>query len=572
MGKKAMLVSSSQKSKTSFDYLPFNEKHYKEFKRKNLIRLLLTYLTPLIILTTYFYYQYDAMVSESRHLHLKAIAENQSNTFDLFINERVVNLSNLINDPRFHSSPSSEDMLIYLERLKQNSKAFTDIGYFDSSGVQIAYAGPFPSLEKRDYSTESWYINLKEQEKDFIITDIYLGLRNKPHFTIAIKKIINDQLVVLRTSLDPERMYEYITSLEGSREVSTSIVNREGFYQLVTPQIGSPLEASSFVPPETPKLGIGNAKINETSDIYAYSWLETANWALVVQKSSEVNQNIFSGYRMKIIGISLILMFLITIITYYRAGKIVEFQKETDRTRAQLEHAAKLASVGELAAGIAHEINNPLAIINEEAGLMKDLLTAEFGETPSHEEMIPYLDTIQESVFRCRDITRKLLGFVRKTDLDISPHDIHEIIDEVVDGILGKEMEVSNIDIIRNYDKSIPQITTDSNQLQQVLLNILNNAIDAIEDNAGKIIITTKLRKKKKIQILISDSGTGISREQIEKIFLPFYSTKEVGKGTGLGLSVSYGIIKSLGGKIEAESSHGEGSTFIITLPTNSKY
>jgi len=572
MGKKAMLVSSSQKSKTSFDYLPFNEKHYKEFKRKNLIRLLLTYLTPLIILGTYFYYQYDAMVSDSQHLHLKAVAENQSNTFDLFINERVVNLSNLINDPRFRDPPSSEDMLIYLERLKQNSKAFTDIGYFDSSGVQIAYAGPFPSLEKRDYSTESWYINLKEKEKDFIITDIYLGLRNKPHFTIAIRKIINDQLVVLRTSLDPERMYEYITSLEGSHEVFTSIVNSEGFYQLVTPQIGSPLEASSFIPPGAPRLGIENAEINETSYIYAYSWLETANWALVVQKSSEVNQNIFSGYRMKIIGISLILMFLILIMTYYRVGKIVEFQKETDKTRAQLEHAAKLASVGELAAGIAHEINNPLAIINEEAGLMKDMLTAEFGEPPSHEEMIAYLDTIQESVFRCRDITRKLLGFVRKTDLDISPHDIHEIIDEVVDGILGKEMEVSNIDIIRNYDKIIPQITTDSNQLQQVLLNILNNAIDAIEDHAGKIIIATKLKKKKKIQILISDSGKGMSREQIEKIFLPFYSTKEVGKGTGLGLSVSYGIIKSLGGEIEAESSHGEGSTFIITLPINSKY
>jgi len=561
---------SQDKSKTTFDYLPFNEKHYKEYKRKNIVRLLFTYLTPLIILAIYFFYQYDTMVSDSQHLHLKAIAENQSNTFDLFITERVVNLTNLINDPGFNSPRTTNDMQIYLERLRQNSQAFTDIGYLDSSGVQISYAGPFPSLEKQNYSTESWYIDLKRKDSNLIITDIYLGLRNKPHFTIAIKRTIGKQIAILRTSLDPERMYEYITSLEGSQEVSTSIVNRAGYYQLVKSQVGAPLHASSFIPPKSPKLGIENIKIEKSSLTYAYSWLKTADWALIVQRTVDENGNLLSGYRLKILSISMALIALISIMVYYRAGKLVEFQKETDRTRAQLEHAAKLASVGELAAGIAHEINNPLAIINEEAGLIKDLLTANFGDPPETKDLIPYLDSIRESVFRCRDVTRKLLGFVRKTDMDISPHDIHEIIDNVVDGILGKEMEVSNIEIIRKYDDSIPQMHTDVNQLQQVLLNILNNAIDALEDSPGKISITTRFRKKK-IQVIISDTGIGMTREQIEKIFLPFYSTKEVGQGTGLGLSVSYGIIKNMGGKIEAESIPGKGSSFILTLPLHCK-
>ena len=111
---------------------------------------------------------------------------------------------------------------------------------------------------------------------------------------------------------------------------------------------------------------------------------------------------------------------------------------------------------------------------------------------------------------------------------------------------------------------------TDVNQLQQVFLNILNNAIDALDDNPGKISIITRLTKKK-VQVIISDTGIGMTREQIEKIFLPFYSTKEVGKGTGLGLSVSYGIIKNMGGKIEAESTPGRGSTFILTLPLHCK-
>jgi len=561
---------SRNMSSTTFDYLPFNEKHYKEYKRNNIVRLLLTYLTPLIILAMYFFYQYDTMVSDSQHLHLKAIAENQSNTFDLFITERVVNLTNLINDPGFDSPRTTSDMQIYLERLGQNSQAFTDIGYLNSSGVQIAYAGPFPSLEKQNYSTESWYIDLKNKNGNFIITDIYLGLRNKPHFTIAIKRTIGKQIVILRTSLDPERMYEYITLLEGSQEVSTSIVNRAGHYQLVKSEVGAPLDASYFVPPKTPKLGIENIKVENSSLTYAYSWLKTADWALIVQRTADVNGHLLSGYRLKILSISLALMALISIMVYYRAGKLVEFQKETDRTRAQLEHAAKLASVGELAAGIAHEINNPLAVINEEAGLMKDLLSADFGEPPDTKDLIPYLDSIHESVFRCRDVTRKLLGFVRKTNMDISPHDIHKIIDNVVDGILGKEMEVSNIEIIRKYDNTIPQMDTDVNQLQQVLLNILNNAIDALEDNPGKISIATRIIKKK-IQVIISDTGIGMTREQIEKIFLPFYSTKEVGKGTGLGLSVSYGIIKNMGGKIEAKSTLGRGSSFILTLPLHYK-
>ncbi|MEZ5360231.1 MAG: ATP-binding protein [Candidatus Zixiibacteriota bacterium] len=559
------------KSKTTFDYLPFNDKHYRDFKRKSIVRLLLTYLTPLIVLSIYFYYQYDTMVTDSRSLHLTATAENQSNTFDLFISERIVNLSNLINDPRFIFPPSTQDMQAYLQRLRKNSDAFTDIGYLNAEGIQVAYTGPFPALESQDYSTESWYIELMDSETDFIITDIYLGLRQRPHFTIAKKRTFEDGTVVLRTSLDPERMYEYITSLEGAHEVSTSIVNSSGQYQLVKPQVGNPLDSSPFIPPKSPEQGIAQAIVGANTVIYAYASLQNTDWALIVLPMVEPSAGFLSGYRLKILGLSAGLIAIITFMVFYRARQLVEAQKDADRTRAQLEHAAKLASIGELAAGIAHEINNPLAIINEEAGLMKDLMTAQFGPPPDTTEQLEHLENIREAVFRCRDVTRKLLGFVRKSDMDISPHFIHEMIDKVVDGILGKELEVSNIQIVRDYANDIPQMLTDANQLQQVLLNLLNNAIDALEDRPGTIAITTRYDKKK-IQVSIADTGIGMTREQIEKIFLPFYTTKEVGKGTGLGLSVSYGIIKNMGGKIEAESTPGAGSTFTLTLPVHCKH
>jgi len=548
--------------------LLFDQEHYKELKRRQIIRLLFTYLLPLVILIIYFYIQYNGIVAESRRLHLGAIAENQSNTLNLFLSERIVNLNNIIHDPRLQLPPRSETLRAYLRELKQTSETFVDIGYFDSSGVQTAYEGPYPSLEKRNYGSESWYQKLKSDDENFIITDIYLGFRQRPHFTIAVRRIIDGQFIVMRATLDPEKIYEYMRSLEGAGEVFISIVNKDGTYQLVTPHIGTPLESASIVPPQTPRLGAENVRIDGARITYAYSWLKTADWALIVQRSSDEDQGFLAGFHLKIISISLLLTIVILFIIFNRAGKLAELQKQTDETRLQLEHASKLASVGELAAGIAHEINNPLAIINEEAGLIKDLMNPEFGEPIGQDQLYEHLDTIQESVFRCRDITHKLLRFVRKSDIELKTHDFHQIIDGVVDGLLIHEMEVSNIEISKEYSPNIPQILTDGNQLQQVILNIINNGVDAIGDHPGKITIKTSYNKDK-VRTAISDTGSGIEPDKLDKIFLPFFTTKEVGKGTGLGLSVSYGIIKNLGGTIEVNSVVGQGSTFTIILPVN---
>ncbi len=565
------MALDERKKRPAFEgALPFPEEHYRDLKRRHIIRLVLTYLAPLLILIVYFYFIYTALVTESRRLHLKAVAENQANTLDLFLSERLVNISNLIDDPKFQVPPSPESMERYLKKLISNSDAFVDIGFFDSTGVQTAYAGPYPSLENRNYASEVWYQTLKEQNQDYVITDIYLGFRELPHFTIAVWRIVNDQFVVLRATLSPTKMYEYIISLEGAGEVITSIVNRDGYYQLVTPHIGTPLESSTMVPPTEPRLGVERVKIDGQTINYCYSWLKSADWALIVQPSSPAGGTSLSGIQLRLILISVFLLLFGVFMILYRARRLVEFQIESDRTRMQLEHAAKLASVGELAAGIAHEINNPLAVISEEAGLMKDLMNPEFGDPQPPEDLVVHLDNIEESVFRCRDITRKLLGFVRQTEMDLKPHDIHTILDEVVDGILGPEIAVSNITVVREYGENIPKLVTDKNQLLQVVLNIINNAVDAIGHAVGTITITTE-NTGKQVRIGIGDTGGGMNSEQLDKIFMPFFTTKEVGKGTGLGLSVSYGIIKSFGGKIEVASEVGLGSTFTIVLPVKSK-
>lgn len=538
-----------------------SEKHYKELWRKNIFRLSAIYLLPTIILALFFLHQYNILLEKSRSSHLRSVAENQAHMLNLFLNERVVNLINLIDDPSFSIPPDRNSMELYLEKLKKDSEAFTDIDFFDSSGSRLIYAGPIEVKEGANYKNEQWFRNLYDEEKRFVITDIYLGYRNNPHFTIGVKAIKDNEYCVLRATLEPGKIYEYMTSIEELSDVSIFIINEEGNYQCVSPEIAGVLTNSNLNPPRNIQWGIVE---NENSSIYAYSWVKATNWALIVQPSGS-SQDEYLEQRVSILSIAGVVIFLIILIVIIRAKKNAEFEKDKDMVRLQLEHASKLASVGELAGGIAHEINNPLAIIASEAGLIKDFMNPDFGIEFKPENMTQHLDNINEAVFRARDITRKLLSFVRKDDITLKRQNINDIINELTDGFLEREYEVSNIRLKKKLEPDLPLITTDGNQLKQVFLNILNNAVDAI-DAPGTINIVTGT-KDAFISVAISDSGKGIRKEEIDKIFMPFFTTKEVGKGTGLGLSVSYNIIKNLGGNIEVESIPGKGSTFSIYLP-----
>ena len=241
--------------------------------------------------------------------------------------------------------------------------------------------------------------------------------------------------------------------------------------------------------------------------------------------------------------------------------------KTSDENRenvlVELQHAQKLSSIGRLAAGVAHEVNNPLAIINEKAGLMIDLieLSKDFDRKL---KFIEITNAILNSVDRCRKITHRLLGFSKRIDVKIEPININQIINEVLD-FLEKDILYRKIDINYTLSDDIVSIESDHGQIQQVLLNLLTNAFAAVED-FGEVEIESKNINDSGVRVKISDNGCGIPQDVIKNIFDPFFSTKKE-KGTGLGLSISYGIIKKLGGNISVESSLGEGTTFIFDLP-----
>ncbi|MFH1241384.1 MAG: response regulator [Pseudomonadota bacterium] len=239
-----------------------------------------------------------------------------------------------------------------------------------------------------------------------------------------------------------------------------------------------------------------------------------------------------------------------------------EFRAKVEQ---QMIATERLASLGTLAAGVAHEINNPLAVIKESVGWMNLLLKKEeLMHMPRRQDFEMALGKIENGVERVRRITHQLLGFVRKREQVFSEVNMKELMDEAAQ-LLHRESANKDINIVQETGSSAITIWSDPYQLRQVLVNLLTNAIYATGPG-GKITMTVE-EIGEQVGLKVSDTGQGIPKENLERIFEPFFSTKPTGEGTGLGLFVTRGILEKLGGKIDVESQVGHGATFYIKLP-----
>jgi len=237
----------------------------------------------------------------------------------------------------------------------------------------------------------------------------------------------------------------------------------------------------------------------------------------------------------------------------------IKMEKELEETHLQLVNSEKMASLGKLAAGIAHEINNPLGGILIYSSLMME----ELGGADSRKQD---LEKIVQEATRCKDIVKSLLEFSRQTEPKMEPIDVNKAI---TDGLFFLEHQAlfHNIDIAKNLAPVLPGVRGNAGQLKQVFMNIIVNAAEAMHGNGTLTITTTLSQDQKAVWIDFADTGEGIPRENLSRIFDPFFTTKELGKGTGLGLSTSYGIIDAHGGRIDVKSQVGKGTTFRIELP-----
>jgi len=241
-----------------------------------------------------------------------------------------------------------------------------------------------------------------------------------------------------------------------------------------------------------------------------------------------------------------------------------KLEEELKKTQAHLFQAGKMRALGELVAGVAHELNNPLMASNTFLHIIRENL-AEGDENKRR------LELIQQCNERIAKIINHLRDFSRQSKFDFRPMDINEPIENAL-MITGQQLLNHNIRILKNLQPDLPKIWGDANQLEQAFLNLISNAKDAMErlDRKRELSISSALIRHNgwnDVEVAVKDTGTGIPQENLEKIFEPFFSTKDVGKGTGLGLSICYGIIEAHGGRVEVESKVGEGTTFRVILP-----
>ncbi len=225
----------------------------------------------------------------------------------------------------------------------------------------------------------------------------------------------------------------------------------------------------------------------------------------------------------------------------------------------RLMRSDRLAMLGQLAAGVAHEINNPLGSI-----LLFTRLIMQ--QSTGNEQVQENLGRIEKETKRCHEIVQSLLDFARQREPKMEPVDISQLLESTI-VFFERQSLFQNIEIIRHYDEKLPPIQADQLQLQQVLMNIILNATDAMNGKGVLTLETVDAPTGGSIDISISDTGCGIPPENLERVFDPFFTTKDVGRGTGLGLSVSYGIIQAHNGSIRVSSTPGAGSRFTVTLP-----
>ncbi|MGB9852135.1 MAG: sensor histidine kinase [Candidatus Kapaibacteriota bacterium] len=530
--------------------------------------IIIVSVTPLIILTALNYFQFRKTYEIDVISPLVKQTANIKNNLESFLEERISILKYI---SEFYSISSLKDKNTLgniFQSLRNSFEGFVDIGVLDSNGLQFNYIGMYNLLGK-NYKSQDWF--LRTLFTGINISDVYEGYRGVPHFSISVLKNVKpNEFYIIRASINSQLLNNKIYQGNLNPETDIFIINYRGILQTNSKYFGMALEKYPLPVPEY-TANSENVKtiVYQGRELYQISfYIKNSPFILIETTSFQSLWGNWVRNRNQLLIITILSIGLIVIVSLWGGNKFINLLKEKDLQAAkifhEIEYTNKMASIGRLAAGIAHEINNPLAIINESAGMINDILK-NVKEFPEKEKIQKYLNTIFKNIERSSKITHQLLGFAKRMEPNITLINLAEFIAEVVE-FVGKQAILKNatISIVGNNDEPIT-ISTDKGLLQQVFVNILNNSFEAISDG-GKIEISYKKIDDKKIEIKISDNGIGISEKDLPHIFEPFYTTKKE-YGTGLGLSITYGIVKKLGGDIFVESKPNVGTTFILIFP-----
>jgi len=556
-----------------FDAL-VSQRRYRKILITSVAAVSLVAILPLLIMTGLNYYQYQQAFDAERTRPMVRFTANGKQSLESFLSERLSALTMVIRERPFRDLRDAEHLNRLLANLKQSFGGFVDVGVIDERGVQISYAGPY-QLEGKNYKEHDWFHDVSLRGDH--ISDVFLGYRNVPHFVVAVQKRdprVGEEFLlrfVLRATIDTEVINRQVRSLATALRPSGDafIINSDGVLQTPSRLYGAVMERPPLpaLPYSTEVNVVELEGDNGDPLIVSYVQIERSPFTLVLLSPRGMLQGEWVTLRRELLGFLAISIVLILAVVVGGSTYMVNRARDSDLKRAALyhkmEYTNKLAAIGRLGAGVAHEINNPLSIITEKGGLLKDLLTMS-EELPPKEKLINLVQSVLKAADRCGGITHRLLGFAKHMDVQRETINLDELLHEVL-GFLEKEASYRNLRVDFNFPEEPPSIVSDRGQLQQIFLNIINNAFAAVEDG-GHIEIGIERVGEDAVAVTIADDGVGIPADQLTHIFDPFFTTKK-GAGTGLGLSITYGIVQKLGGQIGVKSALGEGTTFTVTLP-----
>ncbi len=546
-------------------------KHHFDFLRiwkRAILATATVALVPLIIWAFSGYRLTMETIESELVLRTSQLVSSSWRSVSLFLTERRSVLDFIAHDHRLKTLMDPARLADILQNLNKRFGGFIALGVIDSSGKQISHAGSH-QMKGLDYKQLPWFREVLI--RGVYVSELVTGPRNEPHVDLAIKcELTDDSFFVLHAVLKPEQLTESISQIDVGAKGDLFIINRQGVLQTPSRYYGPVFNKISLAVPQYSTKARVFESISDKNDriIIGYAHIPDSPYILmIIQEQSERIQPwykttwAFTG----ILAASIIMILLVTLgVATHLVNQVHEADQERVDTLHQMEYANKMVSLGRLASGVAHEINNPLAIINEKAGHIRDIFTLSdtYAQDP---KLVGLVDSVISTVQRCAKVTRDLLNFARHLNLSIQAIDLSEIIHEVK-SVLSKEAELRSITVGITVSEGIPPFESDRGKLEQVFFNLFNSAIGAMSDG-GHLEITATKKNDDYISVAFRDNGRCISESDLKRVFEPFYYSKTGHSGTGLGLAVTYALVQEIGGTISVESKIGRGTCFDISIP-----
>jgi two-component system NtrC family sensor kinase len=522
--------------------------------------LLLFGLAPLLAMgAAGFLANRDEAESRTRKV-LEAMVQNRKATIELFLDSRLDALAFAAASRPARALSSAAGLEEVRQLLQRGAGGIVDLTLLDGQGKPLAYTGPYapaPGDGRAPWLEEARVLGRYE-------SDVFLGLGRFPHLTLAVSLREGGEIYVLQATIDAAIVGALAREGGAESGAEVFILDRAGRYQTQPDEKRKVLDRSDVAVALHPGVRVSSAASDGRREMLATTWLRRDRWALVARQSlpSFAGDLVAHPIVMVVFVLGILAVPPLALAVAHRRLRQIR-GLEADRA-ALLESVAqdrKMATIGRLAATVAHEINNPLAVIDAQIGVVSDRLAGE--SDPLAREISDRAKKIQAQVERGRKVTHRLLGFSRRVGPDLEPVDVQGALEEAV-GFVEKEAEAAGTRFVRNYQLDVPLIRTSLAQIQQVFLNLINNAVDAM-GGQGEVVLTIR-RAGEGVVVTIADDGPGIAEERMRDIFEPFFSTKG-GNHAGLGLAICRETMQALGGEIDVASKPGEGTTFTLTFP-----